>query len=507
MAGKRLQDIAASGFAKSSYALSALCDLESKPFLQATGRHRSDHTAAPRIMKRRSSSQLPMHNDSVLQQQPNSTSSSQQEHGSLYNHMPGTTSMQVPMAPTAAAAATPAAGMRTQLSAATRCRQHSDDGEEVTSLPSRTAAAAAAVAAAFATADDAAAPAAAATTQPATPSPSATAAAAASITPQQQQEQQQQQQAPTTPSAAALPAGCRVLLSKALTRSDANAKRVILRCKQVEASLGSRPVGQGHRLAVGLPCGGSCQVMVRAWANGSNAKPMYVLEQVDQLFRQQQLAAGDSVSLLVSADGRQHFLRWQRAGEAAEQLPEAAAAAAAAAAAEPVEAAAAATAAAAAPAAVVEAAVPAAAAQAAAEAAVKAEPLQLQQVEEPKKQQQQQQQAQSPLPVQPQMQLAVQPQQQVPLVQAVPAQVLPDVVAAPEQQQQQQQQQAKEQQQLQQQVDDQDAALLLLPLVGGSAMDYALRTGCYLLCLQQGCVQPACLGCMGCCLHKRRRVA
>ncbi|WIA31256.1 hypothetical protein OEZ86_001252 [Tetradesmus obliquus] len=96
MAGKRLQDVAASGFAKSSYAPSALCDLESKPFLQATGRHRSDNTAAPRIMKR---------------------------------------------------------------------------------------------------------------------------------------------------------------------RSDANAKRVILRCKQVEASLGSRPVGQGHRLAVGLPCGGSCQVM------------------------------------------------------------------------------------------------------------------------------------------------------------------------------------------------------------------------------------------------------
>ncbi|WIA11096.1 hypothetical protein OEZ85_011241 [Tetradesmus obliquus] len=170
MAGKRLQDVAASGFAKSSYAPSALCDLESKPVLQATGRR---------------------------------------------------------PAPPAAAA-----------------------------------------------------------NQPTTPSPSATAAAAASITPQQQQQQAQQQQqqaqqqqAPSTPSAAALPAGCRVLLSKALTRSDANAKRVILRCKQVESSLGSRPVGQGHRLAVGLPCGGSCQVMVRAWANGSNAKPMYVLEQ------------------------------------------------------------------------------------------------------------------------------------------------------------------------------------------------------------------------------------
>jgi hypothetical protein len=106
-------------------------------------------------------------------------------------------------------------------------------------------------------------------------------------------------------------------------------------------------------------------------------------------------------------------------------------------------------------------------------------------------QKQQQQQVQTPQPVQPQLRLAVQhvaPQPQQLQV------VMPDVCAAAEQQQQAEQQQ-----------DDADAALLLLPLVG--SMDYAMRTGCYLLCLQQDCVQPACLGCMGCSLHKRRRIA
>jgi hypothetical protein len=285
-----------------------------------------------------------------------------------------------------------------------------------------------------------------------------------------------------------------VLLSKVLTRSDANAKRVILRCKQVETSLGSRPVGQGHKLTVGLPCGGSCPVMVRAWANGSNSKPMYVLEQVDQLFKQQQLAAGDHVSLLVSADGKQHFLRWQRAGEAAEQLLSTAAAAApdtvaAAAAIEPVPAAEpTGTAAAVADVAAAKPAGPAA------QPAVMLEPV-VQEAKGELASQQQQQQVQTPQPMQSQLRLAVQPvapqpQQQLQVV-------VPDACAATEQQQQQVEQQ--------QQQDDADAALLLLPLVG--SMDTVMRTGCYLLCLQQGCMQPACLGCMSCSLHKRRRIA
>jgi hypothetical protein len=339
---------------------------------------------------------------------------------------------------------------------------------------------------------------------------------------QQQQQQQQQHASPAVPQAANLPAGCRVLLSKALTRSDATAKRIILRCKQVESSLGSRPVGQGHKLTVGLPCGSSCSVMVRAWANGSNAKPMYVLEQVDQLFRQQQLVAGDTVSLLVSGDGSQHFLCWQRAGEAAEQLAAAAAEPAAAVsavaaqpkpvepvAAAPVHVVAAVPAAAVAPAVVVEAATATPAAKAPAEPTGQ-QSGQLKQKKLKLKKRQHQlvvPAVQAAEPAQQQSQLVVQPQ-------PVQPQLVVSQPAEPVQQQQQQQREVqpqllaadRQQHVVEQQQDDQDAALLLLPLVG-SSMDCALRTGCYLLCLQQGCVQPACLGCMGCALHKRRRVA
>jgi hypothetical protein len=342
-------------------------------------------------------------------------------------------------------------------------------------------------------------------------------------TQQQQQQQQQQDVCQAAPQDAQLPAGCRVLLSKALTRSDATAKRVILRCKQVEASLGSRPVGQGHRLSVGLPCGSSCNVMVRAWANGSNAKPMYVLEQVDQLFRQQQLAAGDTVSLLVSGDGKQHFLRWQRAGEAAEQLATDAAAEPAAAVPVPAMslpaeqkspapvAAAPVVGVPAAPSEAVPAVVDAVAPAAAAEAVVTPAGQQSGRVKHKKiliKRQRQQQvvpaaEAADQEPVQQQPQLVVQPQPQQ--AQQQQQQVVAQRVE-PEQQQLGPAEKQQHVEQQQQQQDDQDAALLLLPLVG-STMDCALRTGCYLLCLQQGCVQPACLGCMGCALHKRRRVA
>lgn len=101
-----------------------------------------------------------------------------------------------------------------------------------------------------------------------------------------------------------------VLVAKVLTRSDAASRRVILPRIAVEANLGSQ---LGRAAAFPFTAtdsqGASWPLVIKAWANGHNPKPVYVLEQVGDLLRDKQLGMGDAIALLGRADGS-YGLEW-----------------------------------------------------------------------------------------------------------------------------------------------------------------------------------------------------
>jgi hypothetical protein len=115
-----------------------------------------------------------------------------------------------------------------------------------------------------------------------------------------------------------------VLVAKVLTRSDATSKRIILPRVAIEANLApqlaspSRPgaslVGTTFEfLARDATPSFNGQVppaepqawpmVIKAWANGSNPKPVYVLEQVAPLLASRRLGVGDAVGILADRAG------------------------------------------------------------------------------------------------------------------------------------------------------------------------------------------------------------
>eukprot|EP00879_Flechtneria_rotunda_P003355 GHRR01003582.1.p1 GENE.GHRR01003582.1~~GHRR01003582.1.p1 ORF type:complete len:520 (+),score=248.42 GHRR01003582.1:494-2053(+) len=122
-------------------------------------------------------------------------------------------------------------------------------------------------------------------------------------------------QAPTA--AAAVPLGAAadtsvvkaILVAKVLTKSDSNSKRIILPRIAVEANLPQLSHAQVFNFSATDPTGQSWPLVIKAWANGQNPKPVYVLEQVGELLKQYKLTVGDAVALLASHDGR-FFLEW-----------------------------------------------------------------------------------------------------------------------------------------------------------------------------------------------------
>lgn len=113
-----------------------------------------------------------------------------------------------------------------------------------------------------------------------------------------------------------------VLVAKVLTKSDASSKRIILPRISVEANLPELTApngggaggahGQGRHLHFDAldRHGRRWELTVKAWANGSNPKPVFVLEGgIAELMKKYKLGPGDVVGLLASADGR-HFVHW-----------------------------------------------------------------------------------------------------------------------------------------------------------------------------------------------------
>jgi hypothetical protein len=103
-----------------------------------------------------------------------------------------------------------------------------------------------------------------------------------------------------------------ILVAKVLTKSDANSKRIILPRIAVEANLPQLSHAQVFNLSATDPHGASWPLVIKAWANGQNPKPVYVLEQVGELLKQYKLTTGDAVAVMASEDGR-FWLEWNTA--------------------------------------------------------------------------------------------------------------------------------------------------------------------------------------------------
>jgi hypothetical protein len=128
---------------------------------------------------------------------------------------------------------------------------------------------------------------------------------------QQQQKRSAAASAAGTTAAAAADGGVvkAILVAKVLTKSDSNSKRVILPRIAVEANLPQLAHAQCFNLSATDPSGNSWPLVIKAWANGQNPKPVYVLEQVGELLKQYKITVGDALALLASEDGT-FFLEW-----------------------------------------------------------------------------------------------------------------------------------------------------------------------------------------------------
>ncbi|KAI8476860.1 MAG: hypothetical protein J3K34DRAFT_516134 [Monoraphidium minutum] len=110
-----------------------------------------------------------------------------------------------------------------------------------------------------------------------------------------------------------------VLVAKVLTKSDASSKRIILPRIAIEANLpqltqpgGGGAHGQGRALHfdAGDEEGRQWALCIKAWANGQNPKPVFVLEGgVGELIKSHRLGPGDVVGVLKSLDGR-YYVHW-----------------------------------------------------------------------------------------------------------------------------------------------------------------------------------------------------
>lgn len=100
-----------------------------------------------------------------------------------------------------------------------------------------------------------------------------------------------------------------ILVSKLLTKSDANSKRIILPRIAVETNLPQLESAPHFHFSAKDSNGQSWPLVIKAWANGSNPKPVYVMEQIGDVLKTYKLAIGDAVALLADEQGS-FYLEW-----------------------------------------------------------------------------------------------------------------------------------------------------------------------------------------------------
>lgn len=109
-------------------------------------------------------------------------------------------------------------------------------------------------------------------------------------------------EAAAAPSAGTAPVRA-VLVAKVLTKSDATSKRIILPRIAVEANLPQLATADHFYFTATDAAGRAWELVVKAWANGSNPRPVFVIEQVQELMKVHSLGAGDAFGLLADATG------------------------------------------------------------------------------------------------------------------------------------------------------------------------------------------------------------
>ncbi|MEW5306966.1 MAG: hypothetical protein WDW36_009393 [Sanguina aurantia] len=99
----------------------------------------------------------------------------------------------------------------------------------------------------------------------------------------------------------------RMVVAKFMTRSDAQTKRLILPRAQLERNMPEVTLAPHHTFTVNDDFGESWSFVIRAWPNGNNPKPVYVLEHISEYVNTYQIGEGDALGLSVGPLGELHI--------------------------------------------------------------------------------------------------------------------------------------------------------------------------------------------------------
>lgn len=94
-----------------------------------------------------------------------------------------------------------------------------------------------------------------------------------------------------------------VLCAKVLTNSDANSGRIILPRIYVEANLSFVIGYRAYSLAASDAHGRNYDFVIKSWANGTEHRRVYVLEQAAPFIKSHRLVAGDAVGICTNGSG------------------------------------------------------------------------------------------------------------------------------------------------------------------------------------------------------------
>lgn len=94
-----------------------------------------------------------------------------------------------------------------------------------------------------------------------------------------------------------------MLVCKVLTKSDASSKRIILPRITVEANVPQMASSTVFSFDATDANGREWSLCIKAWANGQNPKPVYVLEGVGEIIKLYKLGAGDAFGVLATPEG------------------------------------------------------------------------------------------------------------------------------------------------------------------------------------------------------------
>lgn len=92
-------------------------------------------------------------------------------------------------------------------------------------------------------------------------------------------------------------ANYQVLVSKVLTNSDAQSGRIILPRVAVETNLAFVMSYRSYSLAVKDRGGRDWEFVIKSWANGTEHRRVYVLEQAAEYLKTEALGVGDAVGI------------------------------------------------------------------------------------------------------------------------------------------------------------------------------------------------------------------